>query len=380
MDLLNDDERAAVTAYVKEGVARLAPGAPVFPLSARSWLIRKDDDSGMPALLAHLKTFLAVDRARILLDNAAVDASRTAGYLEQNLGVRMKAWDLTIEQLEERVALVRQQLDASKKTLDELHIRIEADANAIKGHVGADLDAFAQSFVSSLVPQLDHVDADDIKRFLPAFIEDKFKEWAELEGAKLAALLERLAEDVITITNQNVAAASAALAERLGPDDARVDIDVDSFKYDVGIYAVGALGTTLMIFVNVLAGGLLTLAAPILAIVLKSKIAGDIRAQAKEKVPGAIFHAAGAMKPHFDKCIDDFATRLREFVTSAGNALYKGISEVLERTIADRKTRGGEAAELQAATAEQIAQVAALRIGLGELRTDLWKLPAGTSD
>jgi hypothetical protein len=38
MDLLNDDERAAVTAYVKEGVARLAPGAPVFPLSARSWL------------------------------------------------------------------------------------------------------------------------------------------------------------------------------------------------------------------------------------------------------------------------------------------------------------------------------------------------------
>jgi GTP-binding protein EngB required for normal cell division len=380
MDLLNDDERAAVTAYVKEGVARLAPGAPVFPLSARSWLIRKDDDSGMPALLAHLKTFLAGDRARILLDNAAVDASRTAGYLEQNLGVRMKAWDLTIEQLEERVALVRQQLDASKKTLDELHIRIEADANAIKGHVGADLDAFAQSFVSSLVPQLDHVDADDIKRFLPAFIEDKFKEWAELEGAKLAALLERLAEDVITITNQNVAAASAALAERLGPDDARVDIDVDSFKYDVGIYAVGALGTTLMIFVNVLAGGLLTLAAPILAIVLKSKIAGDIRAQAKEKVPGAIFHAAGAMKPHFDKCIDDFATRLREFVTSAGNALYKGISEVLERTIADRKHRGGEAAELQAATAEQIAQVAALRIGLGELRTDLWKLPAGSAD
>ena len=379
MDLLNDDERAAVTAYVKEGVAKLAPGAPVFPLSARAWLMRRDDDSGMPALLAHLRTFLAGDRARILLDNAAVDAARTAGYLEQNLGVRMKAWELTIEQLEERVALVRQQLDASKRTLDELHIRIDADANAIKSHVGADLDAFAQSFVAALPGQLDGIDADDIKRFLPAFIEDKFKEWAELEGAKLAALLERLAEDVITITNQNVAAASAALADRLGPDDARVDIDVDSFKYDVGIYAVGALGTTVMIFVNVLAGGLLTLAAPILAIVLKSKVAGDIRQQAKEKVPGAIFHAATAMKPHFDRCIDEFSTRLRDFVTSAGNSLYKGISEILERTISDRKTRGSEAAELRAGTAEQMAQVAALRVGLGEIRTDLWKLPAATS-
>jgi hypothetical protein len=230
------------------------------------------------------------------------------------------------------------------------------------------------------VPQLDAVDADDIKRFLPAFIEDKFKEWAELEGAKLGAMLERLAEDVITITNQNVAAASAALAERFGPDDARVDIDVDSFKYDVGIYAVGALGTTMMIFVNVLAGGLLTLAAPILAIVLKSKIAGDIRAQAKEKVPGAIFHAADAMRPHFAKVVDDFALRLREFVTSAGNSLYKGISEVLERTIADRRRGAGEAEELRATTAEQIAQVAALRVGLGELRGELWQPPGPASD
>lgn len=379
MDLLSEDERAAVTAYVRDGVAKLAPGAPVFPLSAKSWLVRRDHESGMPALLEHLGKFLAGDRARILLDNAAVDAARTAAYLESSLGVRMHAWGLTIEQLEERVALVRQQLDASKRTLDELHIRIDADANAIKAHVGADLDAFAQSFVAAIPSQLDAVDADDIKRYLPGFIEDKFKEWAELEGAKLASLMERLAEEVITITNQNVVAASAALAERLGPGDTQVDIDVESFKYDVGIYAMGALGTVLL-FVNVVAGGLLALATPILAVVLKSKVAGDIRQQAKEKVPGAIFHAAAAMKPHFDQCVDDFSTRLREFVTTAGNTLYKGISEILARTIDERRNRGGEAEELKASTAEQIAQVSALRTSLGELRTELWKQPPSLAD
>ncbi|HVK76944.1 MAG TPA: dynamin family protein [Kofleriaceae bacterium] len=372
MDLLNPDERTAVTQYVKDGVARLAPGAPVFPLSAREWLLRQDPESGMPALLDHLGKFLAGDRARILLDNAAADAARTAAYLEQNLGVRLKAWDLTMEQLEERVAIVRQQLDASKRTLDELHIRIDADAQAIKAHVGADLDAFAQSFVAAIPAQLDAVDADDIKRYLPVFIEDKFKEWASLEGAKLAGLMERLAEEVITITNQNVAAVAQTLAERLGPGDTQVDISVDSFKYDVGIYAIGALGTTLL-FVNVLVGGLLTLAAPILAIALKSKVSGDIRQQAKEKAPGAIFHAAAAMKPHFDRCVDEFTGRLRDFVTTAGNSLYKGINEVLERTISERRMRGAEAAELKAATEEQIAQVAALRTGLNELRTDLWR-------
>ena len=133
-----------------------------------------------------------------------------------------------------------------------------------------------------------------------------------------------------------------------GPRTPQVDITVDSFKYDVGIYAVGALGTTVMLFVNALAGGLLTLAAPILAIVLKSKIAGDIRVQAKEKVPAAVLKAAEAMKPHFDKCIDDFAKRLSEFVSNAGNTLYKGISEILDRTMRERREAGEPGRGLQA--------------------------------
>ena len=151
-----------------------------------------------------------------------------------------------------------------------------------------------------------------------------------------------------------------------------MDITVDSFKYDVGIYAVGALGTTVMLFVNALAGGLLTLAAPILAIVLKSKIAGDIRVQAKDRVPAAVLNAAEAMKPHFEKCIDDFAKRLSEFVSNAGNTLYKGISEILDRTMVDRREHGTQLDGLRTATTTQIAQVAAAKHALGHLREGLW--------
>ena len=185
-------------------------------------------------------------------------------------------------------------------------------------------------------------------------------------------MMEHLAEEVITITNENVAAAAGALAERLQPEDTRVEITVDSFKYDVGIYAVGALGTTVMLFVNALAGGLLTLAAPILAIVLKSKVSGDIREQAKEKVPAAILNAAEAMRPHFDKCIDDFARRLTEFVSNAGNTLYRGISEILDRTMRDRKERGGEVEGMRTVTTEQIQQLVAARAAIAQLRERIW--------
>jgi len=372
MDMLSSDERVAVTEYVKGGLTQLMPEPVVFPLSAKDWAKSKDAASGMPELLAYLERFLARDRAQVILDNAAADASRTAGYLENNLGVRMRAYDLDLGELEQRIAAVREQLDTSKRKLDELHIRIDADAASIKNQVGLDLEAFARAFVAALPAQIDAVDANDVKAYLPAFIESKFKEWAELEGARLAALLEHLAEQVISITNENVATAAAALAERLGPEDTAVEISVDSFKYDIGIYAMGALGTTVMLFVNALAGGLLTIAAPILAIILKSKIAGDIRIQAKERVPGAVLKAAEAMRPHFDKCIDDFAKRLSEFVSNAGNTLYKGISEILDRTMSERREHAGGLAELRSATTRQIEQIRAAGAALRQLREGLW--------
>ena len=362
MDLLNADEKTAVIDYVRSWLAGISRDPVMFALSAKDCASSHDAESGMPALITHLERFLAADRAQVILDNAAADAARTASYLENNLGVRMRAYDLDIGELELRISAVRDQLETSKRKLDELHVRIEADGESIKNQVALDLEAFAKAFVQALPVQIDATDADDVKTYLPAFIEDKFKEWAELEGAKLAAMLEHLAEEVISITNENVAAAAGALAERLGPGDSPVEITVDSFKYDVGIYAVGALGTTVMLFVNALAGGLLTLAAPILAIVLKSKIAGDIRIQAKDKVPAAILGAADAMKPHFDKCIDDFGKRLSEFVSNAGNTLYKGIGEILDRTMLERRDRTGELDDLRSSTTTQIAQVRATTV------------------
>jgi GTP-binding protein EngB required for normal cell division len=372
MDMLSADERVAVLDYVTTGLASMMPEPVVFALSARDWAKTKDPASGMPELMAYLERFLARDRAQVILDNAAADAARTAGYLENNLGVRMHAYDLNLGELELRISQVREQLDTSKRKLDELHARIDAEATSIKNQIGLDLDAFAKAFVHALPGQIDAVDANDVKLYLPAFIEAKFKEWAELEGARLAAMLEHLAEEVISITNENVAAAAATLSERLGPDDTAVEISVDSFKYDVGIYAVGALGTTVMLFVNALAGGLLTLAAPILAIVLKSKIAGDIRVQAKERVPAAVLKAAEAMKPHFDRCIDDFGKRLSEFVSNAGNTLYKGIGEILDRTMVERREHGDNVTEMKTATSQQIQQIRGVSAGLRQLRESLW--------
>lgn len=373
IDLLSQAERDAVQEYVRAGLSKFIDEPVVFPLSARDFLAGRRRESGMEELLHYLERFLDTDRAQILLDNAAADAGRTAAYLQQNLGVKLHAFDLDLAELEKRVVAVRKQLDASKRTLDELHIRIQARAEAIKAQMRLDLERFTKRFIRALPDQIEKVDADDVKAFLPGFIEHKFREFAESEGEILAGLLEELAEEVIAVTNENVEAASSAVANRIGPADTQVQIDVDSFKYDLGVYAVGALGTTVLLFVNTVAGGLLTLAAPVLSILLKSKISGDIKQQAKERVPDTVQHASDAMRPHFDQCVNDFARRLRDFVSAAGNTLYKGITEILDQTMTERRDRGGELEPLRVSTGEQIAQVTAVRNAMAQLREAMWQ-------
>jgi predicted GTPase len=377
VDLLSDGERAAVLDYVRTGLAKLVPDPQVFPVSARRWLDGARDASGFAPLLAHLDHMLSADRARVLYDNAAADAARTASYVGQNLGVKVHAYDLELGELEERVAEVRRKLDASKRKLDELHGTIKAECAAIKAQVRLDLDGFARAFVDALPEQIDAVEADDVKTYLAAFVEDRFRAWAEDEGKKVADQLEKLAERVIAVTNENVAEASAALGSRLGRADTSVEIEVDSFKYDVGVYAIGALGTTMFLFVNTLAGGLLTLAAPILAIVLKSKVAGDIREQAKARVPSAILRAADAMAPHFAATIDGFGGRLSGFVSAAGDTLYRGISEVLDQTVEEKRRGGADLAKLRGEVTALGQRTEAIATGLTELRATLWR-PAPT--
>jgi hypothetical protein len=71
--------------------------------------------------------------------------------------------------------------------------------------------------------------------------------------------------------------------------------------------------------------------------------------------------------------VDEFVTRLDDFVASAGDKLYAGISEVLDKAIAERRAHG-DGVQAAAAEAEaQIAGITAVEARLGELRAGLWK-------
>jgi small GTP-binding protein len=375
IDLLAPDEREEALRYCREHLGRIVVEPTIFPISAKRALSsdeKQRNASGMQPLLEYLQKYLADERSRVLLDNAVSDGLRTCGYLKQNLGIKRRSLSLALGELEQRILRVRQQLDGTHANLRATHAKIRAESEAIKAGMRLDLEAWLKQLNERLPEEIDRVDADEVRRYLQPFIQDTWKSWAEEEGEKIAGQLERLAEEIIQVTNENVSEAMALLARELGPTEAKVDVEVDTLKYDVSVFALGALGTGIFLFVNTLVGGLLTLAAPILAVVLKGRASGELKSHAKKSLPQVMQTAADTVRPKFEQIIEDFQARLADFVTAAGDALHKGISEVLDRALAERRSQGADTEERNREIAAQLDKLGAIEANLAALRDRLW--------
>jgi hypothetical protein len=78
------------------------------------------------------------------------------------------------------------------------------------------------------------------------------------------------------------------------------------------------------------------------------------------------------VRPRFEQIIEDFQARLADFVTAAGDALHKGISEVLDRALAERRAQGVDTETRSDEIAKQLQKVGAIEADLVKLRDRLW--------
>jgi hypothetical protein len=115
-------------------------------------------------------------------------------------------------------------------------------------------------------------------------------------------------------------------------------IEVDRFAYDVGIFAVLSLGMGVL-FANALLGGLLIVAAPALALWNRDRTEAETKKRALELAPVVLRETAGKVAPKIDEMVEDFATRLDEWVVTTGQELHKEIIEVLQH-VREERARG----------------------------------------
>ncbi len=239
-DMLSEAEQSEALAYAKNQLAKLVKDPVVFPVSAETALAgQAARASGMPELLAHLTRFLAEERGRILLDNAlgeglGVGRAPVEGHRRPPPRHPMKT-----DELERRIAALEKDLAGQAGTIEQRRMQIREEVSGIKAAARKDLDRFV----------------DDVIRQLPNVIESAKPGRAEavpagLPGGHLQAVgrgprpkrsrrssrrSPRRPSHSCARTRTTARSASAAL---LGTDSKRLDVQVDTIRYDVGVVAL----------------------------------------------------------------------------------------------------------------------------------------------
>jgi len=370
-DLLDEGERKEALEYARTKLGDLVKDPVVFPISAQAALAGRQAESGIPELLAHLTRFLAEERGRILLDNALGAGLSVGTLLQKGVAAKQRSIAMQADELARRIKILEEDLAGQSSTIEQRRATIREAISGIKVGARKDLERFVDDTARQLPNVIDSAKGPELQQYLPAFLEDAFRRWAEDETGEIAASLEALAEKTVAMVREDAHEATRRLQETLGTDVKRLDVKVDTFGYDVGIFALFTVGLGVM-FANVLLGGLLALAAPVLAVVVKDRVEGEYRKRAKEQAPEVLRATAAKVGPKLDEMIDEFAQRLDAWVVTAGEELHREILEVLHATRAAKAEAGADDAAMQAETTEQEARVGAAIARVEALRGALW--------
>jgi hypothetical protein len=207
---------------------------------------------------------------------------------------------------------------------------------------------------------------------LPAFLEDAFKQWAEEETKEIAIKLEQLAEKTIALVREDARDNARRVAAVLGSDAKRLDVQVDTIKYDIGVVALMFGGVALMA-VNLMAGGVLAVAGPaIFAMFARGKIHEEFKKRANELAPEVMRETAKKVAPKLDDMIGDFAQKLDAWVVSAGQELHREVVEVLRAAKDARGAGQQDDTQIASEVEGQAAALAKVVERIEKLRTELW--------
>lgn len=371
-DLLSADEQREALAYARNHLAALVKEPVVFPVSAELALSGKRDASGLPELVAHLKRFLAEERGRILLDNALGEGLGVADLLSKGIDARRRSVLMKTEEIDRRLAALEQDLAGKASTIEQRRMQIREEVATIKTGARKDLDRFVDDVIRQLPNVIDSAKPGELKQYLPAFLEDAFKRWAEEETREIAQELERLAEKTVALVRDDAHDSARRVAAVMGSDARGLDVRVDTIRYDVGVVALMFGGMALMA-VNLMAGGVLAIAGPaIFAMFARSKIHEEQKKLSNELAPQVMRETAKKVGPKLDSLIEEFAQKLDAWVVSAGEELHKEIVEVLRATKATRDAGQVDEAAALAAVEGQVAALAQVAESVSKLRAGLW--------
>jgi hypothetical protein len=265
--------------------------------------------------------------------------------LTYNAAIQARALTLDEDTLAAEVDAVAQALRGTRVDLEQLRSMISTGSERVLRDSESRIGRFVTELDAAALTQIARADLRALTDVLPGALQDAFLDFTREETQALRADLDAITHEVLRTHGDQARRRLFEATLRLGFRGPRVYVEPPSVVIEVGMIALGVVGTAIMYFGNLMTGLVMTIASPLTTMILREKSVRDARTRARKLFPEALAKTRETLEQTIQSIVREHASALDEHVTIASQALGEQLSATLERA---RTQMGDDATREQA--------------------------------
>lgn len=391
IDLIAERERPKLVEHLQRELASLgmptsdggeptpseAPTFELFLTDART--ASRDPSADTPGVqgVRDLKARLlelASARADVLPLRARAGLIRHTTLLGHNAAIASRAITLEIDSLRKEIKRVEKELADHETDMTALRSQMAAAREELLEQSQERLEAFRAELQQSVDATLKTVSLRALSSHFAGAIHDAYLTFAHQEAERLRSGLDEITRKAIITHSEQARRRLFHATMRLGFRGPTIYVDPPSVVVEAGLVVVGVAGTAVLYFGNIVAGLLMTVAAPMATLVLREKSLRSARERARAELPKALDHATEALREQVRRVIDTHLTALDEHLQLANVALgdqLKGVLRAAEAELAKIEPSEGKPEGEAGGRARIHKELHALEHELASIRQEL---------
>lgn len=338
IDLIPEAERPALLDHIHRELTAVLPGpVELFQTDARTASkLPSSTNLGVREVvrLRERLAALASQSKTVLPTRTRSSLQRYAELLAHHAAVEARALRLEAAALQTELTAVRTTLVEQRIDLEAIDATLAAGRERIVADSRTRLLAFRDELQASIFAQLDRNDLRNTADLLPGAIQDAALHFTYQEVERLRLQLEQLTRDAIRTCGEQAQRRLAETLLNLGFRGPAVHLKPTSVTLEVGSLAVGVIGTAIMYFGNIVAGLVVTVAAPLATMFLRERSIRELREDAHKTVPLALAQSFSQLEAALARSVDAHVAGLKEYLVLAHSQLGAQLQALLERALA----------------------------------------------
>lgn len=346
IDLVPDDERERIVDHIRTELASVIPGVlEPYLTDSKTALREPESDSEAAQAVTRLRAelFGLAGRGReILPARARSSLLRHAKLLSYNAAIQARALRLEHGQISQDIHAVEQAMAAQAVDLATLRHTIEDAGARIIAASEERLVKFRAELEEAARTQIHTADIHTLTQVVPGAIQDAFLQFVHHESERLRAELEQLTRDLFATCGELARRRLNEATLPIGFRGPGVYVEPPKILIEVGMVALGLVGTIIWYFGNTVTGMVMTIASPLTTLILREKTVRDAREQARAALPEALDLAIGQLRETVGEVVVRHGEALDEHLMLADRALSEQLLEGLrgaERRLTDHEQR-----------------------------------------